>query len=258
MLYSHPLEAGVGMSFYFILLALISGIYDPLSLQSLYLNAVNESSRALSATGFLVEQGSEYYLVTNLHVFTGYDFFQNTPLYPDSSSPSEIHIWYHDRIFGEWVIGVEKLYTDQGEPRWLEHRYEHADAALLPLENIPDGALIHPLDLTLSESDLDVIPGITLYIIGFPYGRASTGKMPIWKTAHMASEYRLDVEGARAFLIDATTREGMSGAPVVLRCYSDDTVETRFLGIYSAQYLDAEIGMVWRPEIITGILDSVD
>ena len=59
---------------------------------------------------------------------------------------------------------------------------------------------------------MEVFPGITLFIIGFPCGRSSTGKMPIWKTAHMAPEYDLDVEGARAFLIDATTREGMSGA----------------------------------------------
>ena len=242
-----------------LLLVLFAGRYDPLSMQSLYLNSVNGGSTALSATGFIVERESEYYLISNLHVFTGKDFFQNSPLYPDSSSPGEIHIWYHGRFFGEWIVGIEDLYTDEGEPRWLEHEHERADAAALPLENIPDGAYIHPLDLNLAESDLSVVPGITLYIIGFPYGRSSTGKMPIWKTAHMASEYELDVEGARAFLIDATTREGMSGAPVVLRRYGDDDeVETRFLGIYSAQYLDAEIGMVWRPEIITEILDSVE
>lgn len=240
-----------------IILALTAGRYDPLSMQSLYLNSINGSSSALSATGFIVQNDSDYYLVTNLHVFTGVDFFQDTPLYPDSSSPTEIHIWYHGRFFGEWIVGVEALYTDEGQPRWMEHPFEKSDAALLSLENIPDGAYIHPLDLDLAESDISVVPGITLFIVGFPYGRSSTGKMPIWKTAHMASEYDLDVEGARAFLIDATTREGMSGAPVVLRRYDDDQVETRFLGIYSAQYLDAEIGVVWRPEIITEILDSI-
>lgn len=233
---------------------LLTGRYDPLSLQSLYLNAVNESSRALSATGFIVEHDSEYYLVTNLHVLTGIDFYTGEHLYPDSSSPSELHLWYHGPLRGEWLVGVEEL-TDDNGLLWFTHPWEDTDAAALPLQHIPHGALISPLNLEPSEDDPEIFPGITLFIIGFPYGRSSTGKMPIWKTAHMASEYDLDVEGARAFLIDATTREGMSGAPVVLR---SQTGETRFMGIYSAQYLDAEIGMVWRPEIITEILESIE
>lgn len=234
--------------------AILTFSLDPLSLQSLYLNAANSSSTALSATGFIVREGSDYYLVTNLHVFTGRDFYQNTPLYPDSSDPVEVHIWYHGRLPGEWIVGVECLKGDDGSDRWIEHPWEEADAAILLLENIPDGAFIHELDLSLSESGIDPVPGSSLYIVGFPYGRSSTGKMPIWKTAHMASEYDLDVEGARAFLIDATTREGMSGAPVVQRSVNGQEITTDFLGIYSAQYLDAEIGMVWRPEIIREIL----
>ncbi len=59
-----------------VLYILLAGRYDPLSLQSLYLNAVNETGSALSATGFLVQDDSgDSYLVTNLHVLTGLDFF---------------------------------------------------------------------------------------------------------------------------------------------------------------------------------------
>ncbi|MCK5131793.1 MAG: trypsin-like peptidase domain-containing protein [Candidatus Sabulitectum sp.] len=243
-----------------LLFVALSGSYDPLSLQSLYLNVVTDGQYVFSGTGFLVEHDSRIYLVTNQHVFTGIEFFNNTPLAPDSSKPVELHLWFHGPLPGEWIVGVESLYNEDVSPRWITHRYENADAAVLPLENIPHGALIHTLSLSQAETDLTVMPGITLYIIGFPYGRASTGKMPIWKTAHLASEYDLDVEGARAFLVDATTREGMSGAPVVLRsfeCSSGENVSTRFMGIYSAQYLDAEIGIVWRPEIITEILQSI-
>jgi len=248
------------MEYAILFIALLTGSYDPLSLQSLYLNVITEQGSVLSGTGFLAEHDSRYYLVTNLHVFTGTDFFSDEPLVPDSSLPVELRLWYHGPLLGQWTVGTESLYYSNGEPRWITHRYEHADAAVLPLEDIPDGALLHCLDLALAESDIAVIPGMTLYIIGFPYGRASTGKMPIWKTAHIASEYDLDVEGARAFLVDATTREGMSGAPVVLRSYPGNTADdvvTRFLGIYSAQYLDSEIGVVWRPEIITEILNSI-
>ena len=238
----------------------LSSSYDPLSLQSLYLNVVTDGQYVFSATGFITKHNDCFYLVTNQHVFTGIDFFNQRPLSSDSSTPVELHLWYHGPLLGEWTVGVEMLHDRDDNPRWITHRYEDADAAVLPLEAIPDGALIHSLDLSAVETDPLVIPGLTLYIIGFPYGRASTGKMPIWKTAHLASEYDLDVEGSRAFLVDATTREGMSGAPVVLRTFSDsgENVHTNFLGIYSAQYLDAEIGVVWRPEIITEILESID
>lgn len=70
------------------------------------------------------------------------------------------------------------------------------------------------------------------------------------------------------FLIDATTRGGMSGSPVVLRQVGGyltksggqvimPGVSTRFLGIYSGRLpRDSEIGRVWRPRLIKEILEQ--
>jgi hypothetical protein len=66
------------------------------------------------------------------------------------------------------------------------------------------------------------------------------------------------------FIIDATTKPGMSGSPVVARrigmYQSSQAVNmggsaTRFLGVYSGRiHEQADIGMVWKPEVITAII----
>jgi hypothetical protein len=73
----------------------------------------------------------------------------------------------------------------------------------------------------------------------------------------------MDYEDRPVFLIDATTRGGMSGSPVVLRIYGDYATIggkswTRFLGVYSGRIHDqTEIGRVWRPSVIKEILATV-
>ena len=88
------------------------------------------------------------------------------------------------------------------------------------------------------------------------------------KTGHIASYPDIDSETDRqAFLIDATTRAGMSGSPVVLRLdsYSKSDgsqviaggVATKFLGIYAGRiHDDSEIGRVWRPFVLQELLQG--
>jgi hypothetical protein len=71
-------------------------------------------------------------------------------------------------------------------------------------------------------------------------------------------------------LIDARTREGMSGSPVVIRTrelrakkppillrqMADWPVE-RFLGIYAGRLADdLDIGYVWRPHVLREVLEG--
>lgn len=106
-------------------------------------------------------------------------------------------------------------------------------------------------------------------IIGFPFGQPSAGNLPIWKSGTIASEFYLNLEnGAPCFLIDATTRHGMSGAPVLKIAQGNYLTESRrnpvisrqcirFLGVYSAQSEESEIGYVWKPEVIEEILSAI-
>ena len=128
---------------------------------------------------------------------------------------------------------------------------------------------MYPLDLSMA--DVDIVPEVAMpvSIIGFPLGLTSGGYFPIWKTGHIASEPNIDYNGEPLFLIDSTTRSGMSGSPVVLRMsggfktkngktvLSMGGYRTLFLGIYSGRLNeDSEIGCVWRPYLITEILEQ--
>jgi hypothetical protein len=85
----------------------------------------------------------------------------------------------------------------------------------------------------------------------------------------IATDPDLNYEGRPAFLIDATTRPGMSGSPVVVRMWGGIIKTngnyrascgpvTRFLGVYSGTVYDtSEIGRVWRPQVIDEILNSI-
>jgi len=73
---------------------------------------------------------------------------------------------------------------------------------------------------------------------------------PIWKTGQVASDIHAHPD-QKHFLVDAMTREGMSGAPVVTQ--SDGST---FLGIYSGRLPDEpEIGIVWRSSVVQDLVE---
>jgi hypothetical protein len=121
------------------------------------------------------------------------------------------------------------------------------------------------LDLSLAEVDLEIAPSEPLSIIGFPLGLSSGGMFPIWKTGHVASDMDVDYGGLPVFLVDATTKHGMSGSPVIARrigmsrrpgtiVIGGGTVQ-RFLGVYSGRISEeSDIGMVWKPVTLRDIL----
>ena len=103
-------------------------------------------------------------------------------------------------------------------------------------------------------------------IIGYPLGITAHGVFPVWKTGHIASEPEIDYQDLPMFLIDATTRGGMSGSPVVIRLNGgyktrmgsyvlSGSVATKFLGTYSGRiHQDSEIGRVWKSTVLKQLL----
>lgn len=240
---------------------------DPLSGQSLYLILISSSNTELGmATGFVVEENKSYYLVTNWHVLSGRHPTTNELIC--NSIPDSVLIWQHGKQLGSWILKKEKLYDKSGKKRWKEHPSgKSVDLVALPLEAISDDIQIYPFDLSLANTDLIPEIAMPVSIIGFPLGFSGPGRFPIWKTGHIASEPDLDYNNEPLFLIDATTRGGMSGSPVILRLtggyktksggtiMSSSRKATLFLGIYSGRLPgDTEIGRVWRPYLIKEIL----
>ena len=253
---------------------------DPLSLTSLFIVARVNGQDLASATGIIVEHKSRPWLVTSRHVVNGRDTETDQLLSSTGAVPDTLRIFHHSKLStvrqGAWTLTEEPLYTGNGVPRWAEHPQfcikdeerptePNVDLAALPLTSLHDEIQLYPLDLRLAAVEVRVAPGLPVSIIGFPFGRFGAAFFPIWKTGHIASDS--DAYWApRYFLIDATTRSGMSGSPVVYRSFGSyqkneqTTVvgdATRLMGIYSGRMRDdAEIGIVWKPELIVELIES--
>jgi hypothetical protein len=242
---------------------------SPLSVVSLSLKIFRNEAQIGTATGFVLKKNDKNYLVTNRHVVIacGQDV-----------NPANIGGWIcanklailHNRLghLGMWLWVTEDLFDKDGKPRWLEHPTLKgaADLVALPLANTSN-VQFYPLDIGLAKTDLVLSPGESLSIVGFPFGLAQEGGLPIWKTGTIASDLDINYGGKPVFLVDTTSRPGMSGSPVyairtgaistktALRVSSGLTVE--FLGVYSEQIPAAELGGVWKAEVLMALHDSL-
>ncbi|MBN1758919.1 MAG: trypsin-like peptidase domain-containing protein [Chitinispirillaceae bacterium] len=234
---------------------------NDLSKKSLFINIIKDGSVTGRATGFLVLWKNRPYLITNWHVVTGHHPLD--PLqYAEKRRPDSLRIIFHAWSTGVWIKGGgEAIFDTSGNPRYFEHPDKWVDIVALPIANFDTTLLkLHYFDLSLRNSNLIPEVGMPVFIIGFIEGLTGPGVFPIWKAGHIASEPSLKYRGNEAFLIDATTRGGMSGSPVVLKqknCTTgkDDIV---FLGVYAGRLSqNSEIGLVWKPQNIMAILETI-
>jgi hypothetical protein len=112
-----------------------------------------------------------------------------------------------------------------------------------------------------------------VYVLGYPYDINGGKELPIWKRGSIATEPSINIDNLPKILIDTATRPGMSGSPVIYRrsgiIYKDDSMElskdtiigtiSGFLGVYSGRInakdtLEAQLGIVWKEEVIEEIL----
>lgn len=242
---------------------------DPLSLCSLRL-ILREGGQTIGiATGFVVKNDIPL-LITNWHVLSGRDPATNKILNSKGKVPDEVGIIHrHVNGLGHHKVIYESLY-DGNVPNWIEHTDgKTVDVTALPLTQDPEIKL-YPIQLEWANQDVMVDPALAVSVIGYPYGIANTELFPIWKTGHIASDPDIDYNGSPVFLIDATTRSGMSGSPVlykVVNNYRNKSGEAMFLtqpgklflGVYSGRiHSDSEVGKVWKPHVIRNIQDNVE
>jgi hypothetical protein len=258
---------------------------DPLTFVSLLLQPRCNGLPLASATGFIVSKDGKDYLITNWHVLAGRHPKTNEPLSDTAAVPDELLVYYHATALVEgqrrttWRQVFEPLNDAAGKPRWHEHPDgRNIDVGALPVLKVDDNIALNPLDLSLAQTNLFAGVGETVSIIGYPFGLTGGALFPIWKTGHIASEPDGNYAGLPVFLVDATTRSGMSGSPVVRRFHgfgyrmrsgfemiasstlsAGSSALTRFMGVYAGR-LDpetAEIGIVWKPEVIEQVLGAV-
>lgn len=241
---------------------------DEFSVKPLYLETYLNNSRTGIATGFVVKRNNSYYLVTNWHVVTGRNPNNGQPLSTTGiADPDTLKVWFHTQNLGNWRPQDVTIINREGNRLWLEHGLgREVDVVVVPLQ-VPSDIKIYDMDLALADFDLMLYPSEAVSIIGFPEGLTSGGRLPIWKTGHIASDIDIDWDGKPAFLIDATTKSGMSGSPVIAKRVSiyqtskGNTIgnAVRFLGTYSGREIGTsgiEVGFVWKPKAILDILST--
>ena len=243
---------------------------DPLSVSSLYLKLYVNGNFLSNATGFVAIHKGRNFLVTNWHVLSGRDpeDAQKKPLSATGGVPDQVRIAHHVKsALGTWVFVPEPLFHPDRSPRWTEHPAgPEVDVVALELSKVPAELSLFPLSLALANANMAVYPGMPVFVIGFPLGLRPNQFFPIWKTGHIAADPDLPYGQRPAFLIDATTRQGMSGSPVIARStgsYINNARQqilgsgvTKLLGVYAHRiHKDVEIGCVWRPSVIQEVLE---
>lgn len=245
-------------------------LIDPITVQSLKIEIYKDTSYLGSAAGFVVEKNGKNILITNWHVFSGIDYY--TGKFSDSlgRKPNIIKIWYNGVELGIWKQYNDTLYDKHNKKKWFELSLgkKVVDVVALPLNNVHPDIKIYPFNLDLDKTDVAPVVSMPVSIVGYPYGNTGFGRWPIWKTGHIASDPDLDYDNLPIMMIDATTRPGMSGSPVLLRINGEYARKdgghvigggliTLFLGIYSAQNQYTEVGLVWKPSVIRSLIEKV-
>ena len=273
---------------------------NTLSYASLYLEVLGEN--LADGTAFRLGTGSAavykhpngVYIITAKHVVTGINIETQEYLDKDGFVPRRLRTCFAHSGSLEPMWVESDLVDNDNNPLWLEHpTHSNIDVACvrLPNEIVPAEALIAPHDpyrrIVLEDLiDPEVRHSITLdnpheevpltvpsqlFVIGFPFGARGTWPAALWVTGHVASEPDLDYDDQPYFLIDARTREGLSGAPVVRHLPAGSIVNvgetvwetgapaTELVGIYSGRLNeDADLGRVWRATVVRDILEAND
>ena len=219
------------------------GVRSNYSLCPFEIEMCDDQGGISSATGFIYDQNGDLFPITNWHNFAGRDPFTGNPL--ENQSVVRFPTFIKAKLAS--VVNPTSASSDGGTaafvarridiyedyvPRWFEHPTlgHQCDVVALPFERPNDlpGHLHKAVNL-MDPVRIPVLPGGTVYVIGFPHAISVGPGLPIWKSGYIASEpyYDVTVGGQRknigglgggtrlpAFFIDSQTRPGMSGSPV--------------------------------------------
>lgn len=223
---------------------------------------------ASEATGFIYSKGQKKYLVPNWHVFTGINAETSIRI---KTQPDRIRVWFYSGgTFSEWKCVELPLYKD-GEPLWLEHprNTQRTDLSKIDVVALPipenEALNFNSMDPTNFNHKIAVEVGEQVSIIGFPLGHVVNGKIPIWKSGHIASDMTVPYLGNPVFLVDVRTKPAMSGSPAIVKRTKHRQIENgqiveysrvyKLLGIYSGRTCEqSDIGMIWKTSVLEEIL----
>jgi len=220
-------------------------------------------------TGFINTATAGPLLITARHNLTGRHQDSGVCLSKNAGLPNEVLIRHNSSEIRTYVEHVEPLF-DGEDPRWREHPRlgPAADIVALPLTQLHGVNLKHNV-FPFMPPMFRLTPAEPVSVIGYPFGLVGAGDLAIWTTGFIATEIDLDYGGLPQFLVDARTREGQSGSPVL--AYRTGMVRMRdgqsrilslpawdILGIYSGRInKDSDIGVVWKISAVAELINAI-
>lgn len=225
-----------------------------------------------TATAFVWVQNDVHYLITNWHVATMVDPNTGRNLHDQAARPDAFRAQFNtQQLIWEKVSKDVPLYDNDERPLWLVHPVyrRKVDVIALPLAPPDKGTDYCPINRLSRESELLLAIGMDVFVLGYPFGAEAPG-FPVWKRGSIASEPELAPLTNNYFLVDTSSRPGMSGGPVIRRSWGihvkeQDAVsmtggsETKFVGVYSGRLktkdpLEVQLGMAWPAALISEII----
>lgn len=249
---------------------------DPFTKSSCFVQISKKGKQIATATGFFVILNKKGYFITNNHVVGGeflineYKRNHNNQMPPIDDYPDTLYVRAYGKDINEFKTIKIPLYKNDVK-NWIEFwEDENTKKNLLDIVAIPI-TQINKIDSLLQytvafnkqnlHTNLELIPTTELFIVGFPLGFGQNNIYPIWKKGTIATDPSIHFqgEGFPNFLVDATTRGGMSGSPVFYRSNQYSTKQgvnnigqqvIILVGIYNSQSTLMELGGIYElPEI---------
>ena len=235
-----------------------------------------------TGTGFFTEHNGLAKLVTCWHVVTG--LHHETRDWLDKTTtchPDKLKMYFTGKVPGTdrltFSSQMVKLYSEiDGEkvPDWDVNPIVGSlyDIAVLSFNDPTLRQHIVPFKLSKTGAHEILEAKDSVFVLGHPIDNPMQRYMPIYKRGSIASSPALPYKWHPKFLIDATTRSGMSGSPVMLhqdplhkafKVGGDrDLSKINVVGMYSGR-ADAiekgrstELGYVWRLDDIIDVIES--
>ena len=214
-----------------------------------------------NASGFFYSCGEQLFLISSRHVFRD----DTNGHYPDRIL---IELHTDPGNLAQSTNFSIPLYRD-GKSTWRQAKdgAGSIDVAAVEIDRraLPEGVTYQSFNLKHLIGMRKIEIGTALLVVGFPLGFHDTlHHLPVARHAIVASCFDLRFQGQGYFLTDARTHRGMSGAPVVVRSYSDEgpgsDIKWMLAGIHSSRLdvgtrdlqLDETLGLncAWFADIL--------
>lgn len=191
-------------------------VFEQLTYSTVRIEAANATGRS-TGSAFIIQYEIDGYkclfLVTNKHVVSGMTFGSFVFTVADAD--------------GNPTLKIHRLNVQQFESSWIMHPNSKVDICIMPLGlvlSILDQQHIKvffralPISLIPTPTEIENFDAVEeVYMIGYPNGIFDeVNNKPIVRKGITATEYSVNYNGEREFLIDMQVFPGSSGSPVMI------------------------------------------